>query len=163
MKGAINAYESDAHRERSSMWISRITAIALGLASTTLLVVGAERSRIDGPMPKVSWSALTPYLLAVIPILAAGVFAARTGSRHRLAGLEASRVMRQLASIGPYLEPLPPTARGLLRASMMPRIFPRAVELDPMFESDAMLPEPTDILMAIDPDSYRDGSDDAEG
>lgn len=72
--------------------------------------------------------------------------------------------MRQLVSLDPFLAPLPKTARSLMRAAMMPRIFPRAAEMDVVFESESMLPEPTEVLMAIDPDTYGEAAvDDDEG
>lgn len=146
LEGASRTYERDARRQSqlaTLLYLAAAGLVALAIVLSWAIVFRPEfRALGTGGLV----SRLLPGLL-LLGLAAAG---GQQAQRVRRNAEELRRVRRQLVALPGYLLPLPVAAQDLLRAAMLPRLFPRLLEdNDPMREED-WFPDGDQVLAAVD-------------
>lgn len=164
--GALSAAQRSASREDVIMDVAdsygrdaamgwravRRLYICLGLF---LLMLAATllHGLLSLPSSSSNWApTIWAHLAIALVILIVSLPVWFQAERYRRSAAESQRMQRQLRLVDSYLEPLDDRARTIMRAALVPRIFPRLLEdQDPMREplwppSEVLLPNPDNSL-----------------
>lgn len=123
-------YGNDATRERRTsalLFVGSVLAFGGSVAAAGWTAHVAREARRN-----VWMQSLAPLIICGSAVIAGLILAWSAVSRGR-AAREATRLQRGLSGLDAYLEPLPPAAQHLLRATLAQTLFPRLLEdNDPM-------------------------------
>lgn len=136
-------YENDARIERREAIFFGLAGLASALLATAVLVWGLARISIGELDSGVGIFAA--HVVVALPLLAVSYVLFRSQERRAKSAREARRQMRQLASLDPYVAPLPPNTAHLLRAVLAPRLFPRSIDDDDVLR-DPVWPTPRELI-----------------
>ena len=136
-------YEKDAGIERREATAFGLAGLASALLATAVLVWGLARISIGDFDSDVGIFAA--HVVVALPLLAVSDVLFRSQERRAKSAREARRQMRQLASLDPYVAPLPPNTAHLLRAVLAPRLFPRSIDDDDVLR-DPVWPTPRELI-----------------
>ena len=142
------SYASDARRQARVSTFLYVAAVALagvGVALSGIVVLRAEFRALEP-------GAVVARLLPSALLLALAVLCGRQAALVRRGAFELDRQRRQLVGLSGYLLPLPVPTQDLLRAAMVPRLFPRLLEDDDPTREDDWFPDGDQLLVTVDPD-----------
>lgn len=115
--------------------------------------MGIERAR--GTHHSFDMAEFAGYLVVGLVLLAASAVAARAASRHTAASREDWLIHCELEGVDVYLAPMPPSARALMRGTLVPRIFPSPRESDEPWR-EPRWPDAETLMTAIGADDTTD-------
>jgi hypothetical protein len=138
-------YEHDATEQQATMKRLYAAAIVFVVAAAALAVIGVERARGEGPFVLATMSG---YGVVAVGLLGTAAAAWHAAARHRSLAAEAWRIHRQLEGLTPYLAPLPPALRNLLRGVLAQRLFPPLLEREEPWR-EPRWPDTDTLLEAI--------------
>jgi len=120
-----DAYRGDAQRELRIMLALYAAAAILLLGALAVALVGLRDAQHDDGFRFDEFGAFA--LVALVPLLGAAL-AARRAMRHGVAAQESTRLRRQFSGLAPYLDPMPPVMRDLMRGTLAQQLFPRLLD-----------------------------------
>jgi hypothetical protein len=150
---AASLYETDAKRERTTMWRLMAGMFALLAVATGALAFAANRAVPDIGSEHVDGGRFLVFASLSVPPLLCAAYLARLVSVHRRASREIQRQRNQMLTLDPYLDCLPENTRMLYRALLARRFFPRSTDELDAFE-DEEFPRPSMILTSVDPGEF---------
>jgi hypothetical protein len=132
-------YGQDADRSHAAAKSFRLGGSAAWLVAFAVLATGLTSSYFGNP--RVGGVVFFYQCIAGAGVCAvAGIWMHVLGERHRQSAEEFVRMQRQLATVNPYLDPLPKAQQTLMRATLASRLFPRLTQDDDLM---MMPPWPT--------------------
>jgi hypothetical protein len=152
------AYGEDARQEIRAARSRRTAAtvvllVGVGAAAYAVRAAGRAATAADaavaaGRAAGSPWPVVLPPMVVCVAAAVTGVVLLLAAAKHDRAARESRRLQRGLAGLGPYLAPLPPAARHLLRATMAQTLFPRLLDDDdPLRQPD--WPPARELLYAV--------------
>ena len=141
-------YASDARRQVRVSTFLYASAVALASAGVALSGIVLLRAEFRALEPGAVVARLLPSAL----LLALAVVCGRQAALVRRGAFELDRQRRQLLGLSGYLLPLPVPTQDLLRAAMVPRLFPRLLEDDDPTREDEWFPSGDLLLATVDPE-----------
>ncbi|MDQ1592555.1 MAG: hypothetical protein QOG71_3182 [Pyrinomonadaceae bacterium] len=117
--GMVGGYQEIANKERvSAQWWERIT-----MGTLTALVAFGLYAFFLASKEGFSWHFLGARAIVLIPLGVMAAYAAHKGEQHRLSERNSRRMELELASINPYLAPLPEIDKNEVKKMLAERFF----------------------------------------